>query len=49
MFVLYWNKPIYINYSCAVKHMLSIQIAGLDMNYLQLIRNYDLQMYALLA
>ena len=38
MFVLYWSKPIYIDYSRAVKHMLYIQIAGLQMSYLQLIR-----------
>ena len=32
---LYWNKPIYIHYSCAVQHMLDIyiQTAGLRKLY----------------
>ena len=34
---------------CSTAHASHIQIAGLEMNYLQLIRNYDLQLYALLA
>ena len=50
LFVLYWNKPIYIYYSCAsTVHARYIQIAGLGINHLQLITNYNLQLYALWA
>ena len=34
---------------CRTAHASYIQLAGLEMNYLQLIRDHDLQLYALLA
>ena len=36
-------------FMCSAAHVSYIQIAGLEMSYLQLIKNYYLQLYALLA
>ena len=35
-------------FMCSTAHARYTQIAGLEMNYLQLITNYDLKLYALL-
>ena len=40
---------LHSTFMCSTSHASYIQLAGLVMNYLQLIRNYDSQLYALLA
>ena len=40
---------LHLLFMCSTAHARYIQIAGLEINYLQLITNYILQLYALLA